>query len=192
MLRKCVLFCAGVLGVGLIMSGAYIHAKAVVAQYLIKQSWQQSLDEQHPIRPWPWADTWPLSRFIMPDYKVDLFVLAGDSGRTLAFGPGLSMDSSLPGDGGNSLISAHRDTHFAFLKDVEPGDEFFIQNNRGELRHFVITQLMVLETPQFSPPVNFDQARVFLVTCYPFDSMINGGSQRFIAVAEEQPISIWL
>ncbi len=41
-----------------------------------------------PVKPWPWADTHPVARLIAPAQDADVLVLAGASGRTLAFGPG--------------------------------------------------------------------------------------------------------
>ena len=64
----------------------YIAAKAELAQYLMQRSWQQTLAGARAVKPWPWADTWPVARLTAAD--VDLFVLAGADGRALAFGPG--------------------------------------------------------------------------------------------------------
>ena len=75
--------------------GSYIHAKAKLAQSLIRGAWEKTLAGQKEVRPWPWADTWPVARLIVPRLKVDLFVLAGSSGRTMAFGPGLTLYAAL-------------------------------------------------------------------------------------------------
>ena len=53
---------------------------------------------------------------------ADLIVLAGGSGRTLAFGPGHLSASAMPGQVGNMIIAGHRDTHFQFLQKVEVGE----------------------------------------------------------------------
>ena len=45
-------------------------------------------------------------------------VLRGDSGRTLAFGPAWNEGSAAPGHG-TAIISGHRDTHFAFLHQLQ-------------------------------------------------------------------------
>jgi hypothetical protein len=72
-------------------------------------------------KPWPWADTWPVARLRMQHPSVDLIVLAGAYGRTLAFGPGHVTSSALPGQEGTVMLTGHRDTHFRFLKDVQTG-----------------------------------------------------------------------
>ena len=114
----------GLLGIASWQFGeaAYIHLKAELAQYLLQQSWQQTLQGDRQVKPWPWADMWPVARIKMPKHNVDLIVLAGDSGRTLAFGPGYRFGTGDLGAAGNAMISAHRDTHFEFLQHVEQGD----------------------------------------------------------------------
>lgn len=176
---------AMMLGFGLLLNGGYIHAKAWLAQYLLARSWEQSMFEQRPVRPWPGADTWPVARMIMPQYQVDLMILSGDSGRTLAFGPGARLGTSLPGQGGNSMISAHRDTHFSFLRNVKIGDAFYIQNRAAKLQRFVVRELAVVDQPTMAFQQATDYARVALVTCYPFDAVTTGGPQRFVVIADE-------
>ena len=51
----------------------------------------------------------PVGRLEFVRQRQSMIVLAGDTGRVLAFGPGHRPGSSLPGDSGNSVISAHRD-----------------------------------------------------------------------------------
>ena len=60
--------------------------------------------------------------------------LAGVSGRTLAFGPGHVDGTPLPGDPGNSVLSGHRDTHFAFLRELRSGDILLVSTGRDARR----------------------------------------------------------
>ena len=77
------------------LSGAiYIHLKAELAQVLIARAWASGSVQ----RPWPWADTWPVAELIVPGLDVSRIVLAGDSGESLAFGPGHSFASAMPED----------------------------------------------------------------------------------------------
>ena len=76
---------------------SYIHAKAWLAQYLIRAAWERSLATGTTVKPWSWADTWPVARLVAPRQDADLYVLAGDSGRSLAFGPGHRFGTPAPG-----------------------------------------------------------------------------------------------
>jgi sortase A len=170
--------------------GVYIYAKAELAQYLLAGAWEKSKQTQQPVKPWPWADTWPVARLTVPNLNVDLIVLAGDSGRTLAFGPGHNFGSVLPGDIGNSIISAHRDTHFEFLQNLSAGDEIIIENPQGVTKHFTVSNTHVIDSRDAYIPVDYDNAALTLVTCFPFNSMTSGGPLRFVVVAVESGKSL--
>ena len=69
-------------------NGAWIYLKAELAQALLQRAWADTVAGQEHVTPWPWADTWPLARLTVPSKDVDLIVLNGAYGRTLALGPG--------------------------------------------------------------------------------------------------------
>ena len=92
-------------GVGQMARGAYIHSKASLAQALIRRAWAQTSKKGGPPKPWPWADTTPVARLGAPMHRVDLIVLDGGSGRTLAFGPGHVTGTARPGEHGNVVIA---------------------------------------------------------------------------------------
>jgi sortase A len=165
--------------------GAYIYVKAKLAQYLIHESWEQSLALGKDIKPWPWADTWPVARIIASKYNVDLIVLAGSSGRTLAFGPGHQDGSASPGYVGNSIISAHRDTHFQFLSRLQSGDELLVQNRSGEIKTFRVVERQIINSQRVSLSAEYPRPLLSLVTCYPFNAIRPGGPLRYIVFAEE-------
>ena len=112
-----------VLGGGQQLAAAgLIKAKAWLAPILIERAWETSLNRSgSPVKPWPWADTWPVARLRAPAQGVERLVLAGDSGNALAFGPGHTNASAQLGTAGLAVIGGHRDTHFAFLRHLPAG-----------------------------------------------------------------------
>src|SRR5262249_43220673 len=110
-------------GCVLVGQAVYIHAKALLAQILLERAFAQTLASGHDVKPWPWADTWPVARITVPRLGRSAIVLAGASGQALAFGPGHVERTPQAGEEGTAIYSAHRDTHFAFLGDVMIGDE---------------------------------------------------------------------
>lgn len=165
--------------------GGYLHAKAVLAQQLIKQAWQETLQNPQHNKPWPWADTWPVGRLQIPAHDIDLYVLAGDSGRTLAFAPGHRFGSAIPGQTGTTLISAHRDTHFSFLKKLVAGDKILFQGVDGQWQHYQVSHSAVEHESSAVANANASNILV-LVTCYPFDAIVPGGPLRFVVFAEHK------
>lgn len=164
--------------------GAYIYAKAGLAQVLLQSAWERERTTGVVTPPWPWADTHPVARLSAPGRGGDVLVLAGASGRTLAFGPGHLDGSARPGDPGNAVITAHRDTHFRFLRDVQPGDEIAVERVDGATRRFRIRRTYVADHRTLALPRDTAVPTLTLVTCYPFDTMNPGGPLRYVVVAE--------
>ncbi|MEJ2454504.1 MAG: class GN sortase [Candidatus Thiodiazotropha sp.] len=168
---------------GLLGQSAWIEAKAWLAQELIGRAWRQSQVEDRPVRPWAWADTWPVARLSAPRLGVERIVLAGVSGRTLAFGPGWAEQSAAPGAPGRSLLAGHRDTHFSFLADLVKGDRLSLQAADGETRRYRVVALSVVEDDASWLMSPWGEDELLLLTCYPFDSPVPGGSQRYLVRA---------
>ncbi len=170
------------LGLWQLGGAAVIHGKAWLAQRLLDRAWAATLAGEDEAKPWPWADTWPVARLQVPDLGVDLYVLAGASGRTLAFGPAV-----VPGTEslGHRILGGHRDTHFAFLRDLADGSRLRLQDRQGSWQDFTVRGHEVIDVRH---PVFVRRAEsrplMSLVTCYPFDAVTPGGPLRYVVTAE--------
>lgn len=162
---------------------AYMTAKAQLAQYLLDEAWQRYLEDGNLHRPWPWADTTPIARLVFPHQDEKLVVLAGASGRNLAFGPAHLSSSVSPGQLGVSVIGGHRDTHFAFLSQVQLGEQFLLQSRDGGLQWFEIIQIQVTDIRDSDIRLQADEPVVALVACYPFTALDSGGPLRYLVIA---------
>ena len=171
-------------------SAAMTHAKAWLAPKLIERAWQQSLaDGAAGVKPWPWADTWPVARLRVTARGIDQFILAGDSGNALAFSPGHAAASAPLGSAGRAVIGGHRDTHFAFLEDISLGDSVTLELPGGLLRHYSVEDLAIVDTSRL-PFVDAPALEeLMLVTCYPFDAIDSGGPLRYVVVARPDPVN---
>ena len=118
-------------GLLLLGQGAYIHAKALVAQVLLERAFEKTIDTGRETKPWSWADTWPVARIEVKRIHARAIVLSGSSGQALAFGPGHVERTPDAGERGVAVYSAHRDTHFAFLKNVVIDDDIDIVRSDG-------------------------------------------------------------
>ncbi|WP_230970005.1 class GN sortase [Nitrogeniibacter aestuarii] len=164
----------------------YIHAKAWLAQHLIADAWERTLAGETQVKPWPWADTWPVARLRAPKQDVDLYVLAGSNGRTIAFGPGHVFGTAEPGATGNSVIGAHRDTHFAFLQWLEPGDELEVETPTGFVQVYKVSSREVVDKDDTEVLDTYPgETRLTLVTCYPFNAISAGGPLRYVVTADK-------
>lgn len=163
--------------------GAYIPAKAWLAQELMQRAWTRTTDGELRAAPWPWADTWPIARLTARSGDIDLIILAGGSGRTLAFGPGHLGASALPGEVGNAVIAGHRDTHFRFLKDVVPGELLTVESSEGQTYLYEVVATEIVDSRKGSLQLDTQTPVLSLVTCYPFDAREAGGPLRYVVTA---------
>jgi len=163
--------------------GIYIQAKARLAQYLIADAWNKTLAGRRAVKPWPWADTWPVARIDAPAAGEHLYVLEGANGRAIAFGPGHVQGTPLPGMPGNSVIGGHRDTHFAFLRTLKSGDELKVQRADGAWRSYRVSGATVVDKSDVYVTRNSGATRLTLVTCWPFDALRAGGPERYVVTA---------
>ena len=178
----CLLAAAGLWQFG---GGLWIYGKAWAAQVLIARAWAAAEASGKAPPPWPWADTQPLARLVIPEFDVDEIVLAGASGRTLAFGPGHLDGTALPGMPGLAVVSGHRDTHFRFLEDVRRGTLIRIERKDGVWQDYRVVQTRVVnvETTRIARTAT-GQPQLLLTTCYPFDAVNPGGPLRYLVLAE--------
>ena len=161
-------------------SGVAIKAKAVVAQILLEHAWSKSLAEKRVVKPWGWADVWPVAKIEVPRLHNGAIVLSGVSGEAMAFGPGL-MPGPVPGEAGLAIIAAHRDTHFRFLKDIRIGDDVSVTDARGRRHRFKIVETRIVKADRSGLEVDGGPSQIALVTCWPFDAKVRG-DDRFVAI----------
>lgn len=180
-MRKLLLITILFLGLAESGYGLWIPAKAWLSQQLIDSAWNASRQSQQRVKPWSWADTWPVLQLSWKDEQ--LIVLNGTSGQAMAFAPGFMTQSQPPGKAGNTILSAHRDTHFEFLKEVKIGELVNLQDIQGRNHQYRISQTNVVDSRYYRLRVEADTDILTLVTCYPFEQISAGGTQRFIVTA---------
>jgi len=175
----CITFFFGML---LFVFGGFIHCKALLAQYLLRSSWEKSLASGASVKPWPWSDTFPVARLFHEPLGVDMIVLGGDQGAILAFGPGHMRQSSLPPEAGNCIIAGHRDTSFSFLHELGRGDNLGIQDRAGKIHTYEVTEKAIVHRNNLY--VRQDAASwLTLITCYPPDGLHGAGDLRLVVSA---------
>ncbi|HUF25601.1 MAG TPA: class D sortase [Gemmatimonadaceae bacterium] len=107
----------------------------------------------------------PVARLRIPRLGLDEIVVAGVADAQLNAGPGHLPGTPLPGEAGNSIISAHRDRHFRGLDRVAVGDTIDTQSRQHSTR-WVVREIRVVgsDTPAlFGSP----EPVLTLTTCWP-------------------------
>ena len=167
-------------GLAIGAGGLMVPAKAALAQILLDRAFTRSLAAGRPIRPWGWADMAPVARLKVERLGVGTIILSGGSGQAMAFGP----TQLLPGGGDAAapvtVLAAHRDTHFAFVKDLKQGDRLDLEHVDGRHVRYRITGFQTLRWDEFAIPSAPARPLLALTTCYPFDAMTQGPWRRIV------------
>ena len=183
--RACALAALLAIGAASLAAGVWLPLKAALAEELLNRAWVAAHNGDGPVKPWPWADTWPVARLRLPPSAgaEPLIVLAGASGRGLAFAPGLLDGSALPGEPGVAVIAAHRDTHFHALARLALGDRFDIERADGEAFAYVVTwgsRSWIRAPLRCGSTRSSPSSRQTL----PFDALVPGGTLRYVVTGE--------
>ncbi|MCF6226964.1 MAG: class GN sortase [Xanthomonadales bacterium] len=172
-----------VLGLGgllFIIQAAWMPAKAQLGQHLLERNWQQIQAGNIPGSPWPGADIQPVAQLEVPSLDISQLVVNGQQGNNLAWAPGL-VSAGLPGKS-DTVISAHRDSHFRFLRNLHTGDQLQLTTSNENFTYKVVS-MEIIDSNLSQLELSSDDQRLILTTCYPFDALQTGGPLRYVVTA---------
>jgi len=161
----------------------FIVGAILLGQGLIAHSWQQRTVGSPPPKPWWWADTKAVAKLEVARLNKQVFVMQDDSGESLAFGPGHLSASAPISEHGHVMIAGHRDSHFKFLEQLNIGDVIETTSHQSKIIQYKIRDMAIVDSNS-EELVRYDEDRLTLITCYPFDGFVPGGPLRYIVNAE--------
>ncbi|MCP3393209.1 class GN sortase [Bradyrhizobium sp. CCGB12] len=167
--------------IGLILfgDGAYTHAKAWLAQVLLERAFDRSVATGRMVKPWSWADTWPVARIEVKRIGASAIALDGASGQALAFGPGHIHQTVDAGERGIAVYAGHRDTHFRFLQNVAIGDVIDVTRSDGKHFRYRADSSAVVRFDASGIDPKAQDFELVLTTCWPFDA-VTSGPERYV------------
>jgi len=130
-----------------------------------------------------------VGRLEIPRIGMEAMVLEGADDGALARGVGHIPHTAFPGERGNAGLAAHRDTFFRGLHAIAIGDRIRVQTLDG-LFEYRVDRVRILAPERDDVLGPSRQARLTLVTCYPFH-WIGPAPMRFVvdAHAVETPLT---
>jgi sortase A len=135
------------------------------AQKRLAAAWQKQNSAPHTSKTPTVVDD-GLIRVEIPKIKLDAMVVEGSSRKQLKIAPGHVTTTPIPGEGGNSVITAHRDTFFRHIYELTKGDEIIVRRN-GQLFKFQVIGKKVVDPDDVSVLSPTTDANLTLITCYP-------------------------
>jgi sortase A len=185
MVEKAIAFAIAALaiyGAALIGEGLYVKGKADLSQFLMKRAFAAELRGEDA-KPWPWADFTTEAKVSAPRPGKHAIVLSSASSEAPALGAAWLANTPQPGDDGTFVIAAHRDTHFGWLKDVQPGDDIEVTRRDGKVFTFRAGQGRVVPWDKSGIDPSAQGRRLVLATYWPFGAT-ERGALRYIVEAD--------
>jgi sortase A len=107
-----------------------------------------------------------LTRLQIPKIQVDAIVVEGASRRELSAGPGHMKQTPQPGETGNAVITAHRDTFFRHIYELNKGDQIQVRRS-GRTFTYEVTGKRIVMPEDITVIKPTDNPQLTLITCYP-------------------------
>lgn len=166
------------MGMALLIFVAGNYAWTFEQQHSLMRQWEVQNERGHGIS----TNDIGLTRLTIPRIHLDVVISEGTSKRSLSLGPGHLTDTAIPGEPGNAVIAAHRDTFFRHIADLKTGDDIYIQRN-GRRYRYVVTGRKIVSPEDISVLEGTSDSRLTLITCYPLH-FIGPAPKRLIIFAK--------
>jgi sortase A len=172
-----ILFTLGIAALGYV---GYVSANSKAYQEVEKEKFSQAvvIHQQGVLQE---GDV--IGEIQVPRLGLDAMVVQGASTSNLQRAVSHLAKSALPGEWGNVVLAAHRDTFFRPLKDIRAGDAIRFRTVEGSFEYRV--KSIEIVGPRDTRVLEPSPGRgLTLITCYPF-SYIGRAPGRFIVRARE-------
>ncbi len=122
-----------------------------------------------------------VAKLEIPRLRLSTVVFEGADEGVLARGAGHLPGSALPGDRGNTVFAAHRDSFFAPLRGIRVGDVVRVETP-GKTSDYIVESARVAEPDEVDVLRPTPEPALTLITCYPF-RYIGPAPERFVVRA---------
>lgn len=117
----------------------------------------------------------------IPRLQAELPIVEGTSADQLRKGVGHYATTLLPGEGGQILLSGHRDTVFTRMGELKEGDQFIVRTRQGSYT-YTFTRSKIVDADDTTVIRHSDREELVLSTCYPF-SFLGNAPDRYVIYA---------
>lgn len=124
----------------------------------------------------------PIGRVEIPRLGLSAMVVEGVGRSSLRRAVGHIPGTALPGEPGNTAISAHRDTFFRPLQNIQHNDMITLTTVGGRY-HYRVVSMKIVSPEDVGVLDPSGTQTLTLITCYPF-YFVGASPDRFIVRAE--------
>lgn len=118
----------------------------------------------------------------IPSLGIEAPIIEGTDAEELDKGVGHYIQSVLPGEWDNCVLSGHRDTVFMKLGDIVIGDNIVVKTDMG-IFIYRVSGMRIVDKDDKTVIVSTETPVLTITTCYPF-IFIGPAPERFIVIAD--------
>jgi sortase A len=177
----CVALCC--IGIATAGAAAYVPYEAREKQRHLERVFERGVENGDIETPWKSSDLQVAGKLSYPRLRESAVILTSATEKALRAAPSLVPGTANIGEAGTSVIVAHRETHFAFLRSAKVGDVIKAAGRDGVEREYRVSRLQIVDADDFVVPVGISDNRLALMTCFPFN-FTGISKRRFVAHAE--------
>ena len=157
-------------------------------QWLIEQQLKHANQQNKSstpiaIKPWPWADTFPIAELNFQRLDKNIVVLNGGDPTTLAFSAGAVAPFNQTDTDKPFVVAGHRDSHFSFLQDIILKDVISLTDAHGRSQLYQVERIDIVDASAAQLALPADEANLVLITCYPFEGIGENADERYVITA---------
>jgi len=172
------------MGALLCIHSSWFPIKGWLSQQLISYSWHETISLHQKIKPWPWADTYPIAELSFKRLNKSIVVLNGGDPTTLAFSAGAIAPFNQVLSTKPFVVAGHRDSHFSFLNQVFMNDIISLADSNGQSQLYQVEAIDIVDASTGQLPVLASNSQLVLITCYPFTNSGSDSNERYVITAK--------
>jgi LPXTG-site transpeptidase (sortase) family protein len=170
-------------GMGLLLFAIAAYGWRSVEQHRLASEWQYQNLAGSAV-PGPSTHNDAITLLVIPKINMQAAILDGTNTRSLLLAPGHIENTAWPGDPGNAVIAAHRDTFFHDLDRLDLGDAIYVRRS-GRKYGYVVTDKFTVSPDEIAVTYPSADTRLTLITCYPVN-YLGPAPKRLIVIAKLQ------
>jgi sortase A len=151
-------------GTALLLYVGFQYGHMFAEQHRLAREWEQQNQRGQEAALQPIDDA--LTKLEIPKIHLEAMVVEGSTQQQLLLGPGHIETTPPPGAPGNSVITAHRDTFFRHIYELNKGDVVEVRRS-GKLYTYRVTGKKIVSPEDVSVLRQTNDKRLTLITCYP-------------------------
>lgn len=153
-------------GIAVLGYAGFQYGAMLYEQRELQALWRQQQRVEHGVERRAAMEYGGLTRISIPSIEFSAVVVEGTDLYSLMIGPGHLTGTAQPGESGNAVVSAHRDTFFRHIRKLQPGDHILIERE-GRSFTYAVEGFRIVKPNDLSVTAPTNDNRLTLITCDP-------------------------